>query len=134
MNIKTLIVDDDPIFVMMLKKLVAKDPFYGEPKDFSNGQLALDFLKPNYDPSSQYVIFLDINMPVMNGWEFLEDIREFADPKNTLVFIVTSSINEADTRAAAGNEYVLEFLTKPILGPKLQHVKEKIIETVKSAK
>lgn len=131
MNLKTVIVDDDSVFVMMLKKLVVRDPFYGEPKDFGNGQQAIDFLKTNYDPSSQYVIFLDINMPVMNGWEFLEGIREFADPNNTMVFIVTSSINEADTRAADNNEYVLEFLTKPILGPKLQSVKEKIIETVK---
>lgn len=132
MSIKTLIVDDDPIFVMMLKKLLGRDSFYHDPQDFNNGQLAMNYLKPNYDPASNFVIFLDINMPVMNGWEFLEGIREFANPKNTLVFIVTSSINDADANAAANNEYVLEFLTKPILGPKLQAVKEKITETVNS--
>ena len=128
MNINTLIVDDDPIFVMMLQKLMAAVPFYQEPKDFSNGQLARDFLKSNYDPTSQYVIFLDINMPVMNGWEFLDSIREFADPKNTMVFIVTSSINDEDVEAANRNEFVAEYLIKPILAPKLQHAREIILE------
>ncbi len=131
MSIKTLIVDDDPIFVMMLKKLLAREPFFKEPNDFSDGQLALEFLKTNYDPATNYVIFLDINMPVMNGWEFLEGIREFADPKNTMVFIVTSSINRDDVEAATNNEYVLEFLTKPIPGAKLQQVKEKISEKLR---
>ena len=128
MNLTTLVVDDDPIFVMMLKKLLDREPFYKEPKDFGNGQMAMDFLKPNYDPATNYVIFLDINMPVMNGWEFLEGIKEFADPKNTLVFIVTSSINQADLVRAKENDYVIKYLTKPILSATIAELKNWIEE------
>lgn len=122
MSIQTMIVDDDPIFVMMFKKIIANESFYNSPKDFSNGLLAKEYLKSEYDPSTNYIIFLDINMPVMNGWEFLEHICEFADPKNTMVFIVTSSINQADMVRAKENEYVIKYLTKPILGATLVEI------------
>lgn len=128
MSIQTMIVDDDPIFAMMFKKIIARESFFNSPKEFGNGLLASEHLKSTYDPSTSYIIFLDINMPVMNGWEFLAAISEFAYPKNTLVFIVTSSINQADLVRSKENEYVIKFLTKPILSNTIIELKKSIKE------
>lgn len=128
MTFQTLIVDDDPIFVMMMKKQLQINSLFSNLNTFSNGLLALNHLKEEYSPEDRYVVFLDINMPVMDGWEFLDSLQKFAQPKNTLVFIVSSSINPADSEASAKNPFVVNHLVKPILRDTLKEVQSTIAE------
>jgi CheY-like chemotaxis protein len=62
------------------------------------------------------IIFLDINMPGMNGWDFLEDYRKLADDQKAKIIVVmlTSSINPADRELAESNTEITTFLQKPL--------------------
>lgn len=115
MAFRTLIVDDDPIYTMLMKKLLESNGFNPPPRSFDNGQLALDYLKENHQSNEAHVIFLDINMPVLNGWEFLDEISDLASRDKTFVLIVSSSINQTDMDRANNNKYVIRYLAKPIL-------------------
>ncbi len=124
MALHTLIVDDDPIILMIMKKMLERSDFHSSPLSFENGLLALNHMKENYMPNDRYVVMLDINMPVMNGWEFLEGLEQFADKTNTFVFVVSSSIDEKDVQKATKNEFVLRYLTKPVYTDTLISLKE----------
>jgi len=108
------IVDDDPIALMILKKVIAKSNFHTAPLSFANGKLALDHFKATFSATERYVIFLDINMPVMNGWEFLDAVSVFATTDTTTVYLVTSSTDATDRNTAEGYPLVAEFLSKPV--------------------
>lgn len=91
---------------------------------FLGGKEAFEFLVNDFKPGNSYLIFLDINMPLMNSWEFLElvDHEQFKD--SVYVVIVTSSINESDKIKAKEYQRVIAFLEKPINLEKLKYVKE----------
>ncbi len=117
------IIDDDPIAIMILKKLLEKCDFHSAPLSFKNGKEALDHFQSTYAPMDQYVIFLDINMPVMNGWEFLDALDAFTTPEKTTVFLVTSSVDETDKIRAQHYPFVSRFLSKPVSVATLNELK-----------
>lgn len=127
-RIKTLaIVDDDDIFVYLTKKAVALANIVDHIKVFSNGKEAIIFLKENLKEPRflPEVILLDLCMPIMDGWQFLE---EFALIKSKIeikiiIYIVTSSISPDDMDRAKSINDVSDFIIKPI-------TKEKLIEIV----
>ncbi len=123
MNFKMLLVDDDEIFIMMSKFMIKESNFHPNPLSFMDGEEAYEYLKDSYNPNENYVIFLDINMPRMNGWEFLESINEFASPSNTLIFMVSSSTDYGDISRAGENIYIKKFLSKPYLTETLIELK-----------
>ena len=71
----TCIIDDDPIFVYSTKRIMKEVDFSDEIMVFNNGQDAIDGLSDMVENNLKLppVIFLDLNMPIMNGWEFLDD-------------------------------------------------------------
>ena len=73
-----MIVDDDPIFRYISEKKIEKVSSDLVINSYSNGKEALDFLHENYADENFYYIFLDINMPVMDGWEFLGKLEKAA--------------------------------------------------------
>ncbi len=70
------LIDDDHIFVYGAKRLMQEIDFYEDLSVFSNGQEALDHLQKAVNTGTPLpsLIFLDLNMPVMTGWEFLEEL------------------------------------------------------------
>ena len=112
---KTLLIDDDEIFIMMTRKMMESSNFHHAPLAFTSGESALAFMEENYTTTDSYVLFLDINMPNMNGWEFLNRIEPIVTHKNTHVFMTTSSIDDEDIAKAGENHLVLKFLSKPVL-------------------
>mgnify|MGYP003624628673 CR=1 FL=1 len=84
-------------------------------RSFTNPELALDNLRFREDPSEKVIVFLDINMPEMTGFEFLEFMRLEQLPSIIDVVIVTSSDNVDDVITAKKfKEYVLGFVEKPL--------------------
>lgn len=109
-----LLVDDDPIFLLIASKLIGK---FEVPVNISseiNGRLALDFLKQNYNDSDSFIVLLDVNMPVMNGWQFLDELANFYFSNEIKIYIVSSSTDEIDIQKAGSYKNVVKFISKPI--------------------
>nr|WP_321414673.1 response regulator [uncultured Allomuricauda sp.] len=84
-------------------------------KSFTNPELALDDLRYRDNPNVKTLILLDINMPEMSGFEFLEFMMLEDFPESNEVLLVTSSESEADKEEADKYaKYVKEFITKPL--------------------
>lgn len=130
-----LCIDDDPITLMLCKKVITKSSFANEIITAQNGEEALQFFNtikysntnsaPNKNPQ---LIFLDLNMPVMGGWEFLDlFIRDdYSDFNTTKVIILSSTIDPADIEKAKTYPIIIDFLSKPITQSMLEYVKTKI--------
>jgi len=119
-----LIVDDDPVATLILKKNLELIQVNQETITFSNGEEAYAYFKKNYNEKENYYVFLDINMPLMNGWDFLNSIDPFINKANTHIYILTSSINKLDMDKATQYTLIEKYLSKPINKEVLKTIKE----------
>jgi len=119
------IIDDDPISIIILKKNLELIAISEEIVTFSNGKDAFNHLEKEYLKNEQYVIFLDINMPEMNGWEFLNKVEHLITSQNTSIYLLTSSINKADMEKAKQFLLIEKYLSKPICKEVLIEIKKK---------
>ena len=104
---EVLIIDDDPVSTYLSEELLLDHFNTLKIHKFSSGKDCIEYLKNKKDEA---IILLDLNMPEMNGWEFLKSYREIGI--NDPVILLTSSINDDDrNRAKQENIY---FLNKPI--------------------
>lgn len=114
MNLKHYwIIDDDPIARMLIEKKMQREQLGAAVQRFTNGQEALDFFleRPEERPD---LIFLDLNMPIMDGWGFLDESQVKITASPTKVAILTSSISEEDRNKAKTYNCVSCFLKKPL--------------------
>ncbi len=123
-GLKTMIVDDDHMFIFIAKKMLESAEFVKDPLTYANGKTALEYLEQNPDDAEHFVIFLDINMPVFSGWDFLDRVCEMPLKDRISVFMVTSSVNVSDKRRAATYPVMKAFLEKPVGKEKYASLKE----------
>ena len=130
---KVLCIDDDQITLVLCEMVIKKAGFAKEVLTAKNGKdgLALfsaHFSKNNNLPKQDppLVIFLDLNMPVMNGWDFLEDyMMKYADRlPDTKVVIVSSTVNPEDFSRANRYDLVIDFINKPLTTEGLEELME----------
>ncbi|MGM0579413.1 MAG: response regulator [Bacteroidota bacterium] len=114
MKTEILIIDDDEISIMLTKILLDDHPYFGHIKTFSDGTYALEYLRSDYSIDTNYHIILDINMPLMNGWEFLEEVKKFASANNTFVYMLSSSTDTVDIEKSKQFDLVKDFFCKPL--------------------
>jgi CheY-like chemotaxis protein len=123
------LVDDDATFVFMTKKIIRSTAIDSEINEFPDGEAAIDFLKDHLDHTEPLpdVIFLDLNMPIMDGWGFLEEYVSLEPKmkKKVKLYIVSSSISPHEIERAKQFSSVSDFIIKPL-------VKEKFIEIIES--
>jgi len=122
---KVLLIDDDEVASFLLKRALQNAHLTDEVHTALNGREALGILNKNFmdSDSTPNVIILDLNMPVMNGFEFLEEFRRMEIPNKDAIKIVilTSSIDQRDIFRAK-ELGVDNFISKPISGDKLRNV------------
>jgi CheY-like chemotaxis protein len=123
-KIKTLcLVDDDDIFQLITQRVIAQTNLVDTIKVFSNGLDAMDFLKSVAQNAAQLpeIILLDLNMPVMDGWEFLEEFTLLKPrlEKKITIYVVSSSIAPSDIQRAEAINEVTDYIVKPITTEKL---------------
>jgi CheY-like chemotaxis protein len=126
-----LLVDDDSIANFLIEKIVQSTGLARNIFKALNGKEALDFFESYLNGSLPIpeVVLLDLNMPIMNGFEFLQAFNqlEFEDKKNILIILVTSSNNPSDIERARtlGIKY---YLTKPISAETIKGIMHKEFE------
>lgn len=115
-------IDDDQIYCYLAKTTLEKTNLINEIKFFPNGLAAINYFKEIQDKGGvkPEIIFLDLAMPIMDGWEFLEEFEKLHDSfrENINLFIVSSSISPADIQRAATFNFVKNYLVKPITAEK----------------
>ena len=131
-----LCVDDDPITLMLCKMVISRSMFAKEIVTAQNGEEALEYFDEmrlnnlgteiiNYPK----LILLDLNMPVMGGWEFLDLFSkdEYVSVfKNTKVIVLSSTINPSDIEQSKKYPIVFDFISKPITKEMLEVLKTKL--------
>lgn len=111
---KYIVIDDDPTSNLICEFVIKKKVPGADVKLFNEPAEALDYIENNKDPEP-VVVFLDINMPTMTGWEFL-DVFKKLDPElqeRFRIYILSSSVEDS-TREAITYPFVQEFLSKPL--------------------
>lgn len=110
------VVEDDPITSSINKLIVKKNLHFGEVQIHANGQRALDNLLTALRDEATVpdLILLDLNMPLMDGWEFLEEFGRLPLTQEVCVFILTSSIHPDDIDKAKDYKEVRGYFSKPL--------------------
>ena len=127
---KILCVDDDPITLMLYKMVIKKSEFAHQIDTAQNGEEALEYFDQYAPGDKDYpkLIFLDLNMPIMGGWEFLDRFKEshrdaFSDAK---VIVLSSTIDPNDIDKSKTYPMVIDFQSKPISKEMLAELKKEI--------
>lgn len=125
MNTDIVIIDDDAVVLFLHKILVEKSPLPSPLHCFDNGHEAFAYLcnRKTFDP---ILVLLDINMPAMNGWDFLDKITHEGCDKNVYVAMVTSSINLSDRKRAENYPQVIDYLEKPLSKVACERLHDKV--------
>lgn len=119
---EVLVVDDDKVVSLLHNHLLTNH--IQTPVPFFNGKKALEYLKTRDKPGNSFLLLLDINMPVLNGWDFLRELRKSSLACTIYVVMVTSSICTVDERTAQEFEQVIGFCQKPLQVSHLSKLKE----------
>ncbi|TVZ40251.1 response regulator receiver domain-containing protein [Alteromonadaceae bacterium 2753L.S.0a.02] len=123
-TLRVYLVDDDSIFAVITEVTLKKLYPNVELLHFLNGEEALAHIDgtENTIPS---LLFLDINMPLMNGWEFLDELARGNVPAFPIC-MVSSSIDPEDRRKAESNPRIIDFIEKPFEKTKLIELIEQL--------
>lgn len=116
---RILIIDDDPVNNMINQKLIKKFKPEVEISTTMNAVEALKMLEENPDNKPD-LILLDINMPVMTGWEFLEEAR--SKGIELLVVMLSSSIDKHDQSKSSNYPVVVDYVVKPLSIDRLEEL------------
>ena len=120
------LVDDDDTFVFITKRIIEKTNHVKEIKVFGNGLDALNYLKENLN--SEYklpdIIFLDLSMPIMDGWQFLDEFTSLESQKTSkiIIYVCSSSISPHDIMKAKKMSAVSDFIIKPVTKDKFSEI------------
>ncbi|MBZ0099680.1 MAG: response regulator [Taibaiella sp.] len=115
---RIMVIDDNQIDRYIAEKTIKKFHFSEEVVPLESAVDALEQLSALSDKMEELpeIILLDINMPEMNGFEFLEKYAELPDTvkKKCIIVMLTTSLNEDDRMVAEKNPYIHQFLNKPL--------------------
>lgn len=123
-SLEILIVDDDKVVTLLHRNLLRHSGISHSPVICENGLDALTYLKQYDDFRRHFLIFLDLNMPVLNGWKFLKQLKNLELASKIEVVIVTSSINQKDHLKAQKYENVICYCRKPLQTECIEKIKD----------
>ncbi|TRO64257.1 response regulator [Christiangramia sabulilitoris] len=124
------VIDDDQIYQMIIKKLIKRSEVFGEQAYYKCTHQVFEDLE-NSRVFLPDVILLDINMPFMDGWQFIQKLKSLYPDhiQRTEIYIVSSSIAYSDKERAESIPEICSFLSKPVSVETLkkigEHIKEK---------
>lgn len=125
------IIDDDHIFIYGIKRLMKEVNFGEDILVYENGKEALTGLRQHLEAGNKLpsIIFLDLNMPIMNGWDFLDDFckTNASELNDTVVYIISSSVDPRELVRIKSYPIVKDYILKPVTINDLEVIqKEKV--------
>ena len=120
---KVMIIDDDDCSRLLVEKLIKKFDFADEVVKCTTAIEGLNYLSTNSFALPE-IIFLDINMPVVNGFEFLDRFEKLSNPSkgHCAIIMLSSSVDKAEIERAETDKRVRVFLSKPLTPPNLKAI------------
>jgi CheY-like chemotaxis protein len=111
---KCLLIDDNYIDNFVTRRILESSNFAEEIAVRQSANEAINALKDGSVKPD--VIFLDLRMPLMNGFEFLNEFEkiEFEGKENIKIFMLSSSLDPTDVKRSTENKYVVQFIHKPL--------------------
>lgn len=125
------IIDDDGMYIRLLKKIIEARKLCNNLLIFNNGKESIDYfeaiLKNLHEEEVPDIMFIDLNMPIMDGWEFIERFTKIENKFNKLIslYIVSSSINPVDIDRAKSLSNIKDYLVKPVRITELETIFKK---------
>lgn len=131
-----VIIDDDEIHTFALEMLMQNHHFAEQIITFSDGKDALNFFSAAPRSALQLpdIVLLDIEMPVIDAWEFLEEFKKIRDKftqKKISIYILSNSIYEKDKDKASSYPEVMSYLVKPLKREDLERIAKEIIDNTR---
>lgn len=123
MKYDILIVDDEDIIIKLVRYLIVKSNLHVDPKAFLSAQDALDYLSTLGKNTTPQIVLLDINMPDLDGWDFLDLLIKSNYSEHVYVVIITSSINKSDRLRAEKYDIVAGYIEKPVSMNNMEEIK-----------
>ena len=114
------VIDDDKVFHFIIKKLFSKNKIDISPSFYLNGLEAMEEIKQKIMLGADLpdLILLDINMPIMDGWQFLDEFRKTKKQKpkgQTIIYLVSSSDSQSDiNKAKEYQDQIADYFFKPM--------------------
>lgn len=110
------IIEDDPNYLMLTKKMIEFTSLFQEILTYRNGRQAFEGLMEWKAKSNTFpdIILLDINMPIWDAWDFLDEFSKVVDEWEGIIYIITSSIDKVDEAKAQEYKLVKGYLKKPV--------------------
>lgn len=118
------LVEDDPMQAFITTKMIKMTGLVENIMIFNNGKEAYDKLRAIFVASEKLpeIILLDLNMPVWDGWQFLEEFTKIPNSSNVIIYILTSSSDPADLKRAETYNLSKNYLVKPVTRDQLKTV------------
>ena len=124
-----LLIDDDSISNFITEKLILREDFARQVTSFLSGDAALAYLQEQQQQQlpAPDIIFLDLNMPEMDGWEFMSEFKklplEFTS--HSRVFMLSSAVDSKDIVQARNMEEIEDFISKPLTKEDMGVIRER---------
>lgn len=121
-----IVIDDDPINNLLCTKNIKKSVQDADVITFTQAEIGLNYIKSNFNKSNigNAILFLDINMPTMSGWEFMDEFHNFNSEikGHVSVYILSSSVSDVDKQKAKTDPDIVDYLEKPLLADTLKMI------------
>ena len=127
MSICILLIDDDPSINILNRLVIDLSPVEAEVFEYTEASVALEELSAGQ--INPELILLDINMPEMSGWDFVDSYQALPkEVQQSKIVMLTSSINPRDKEKAETNQVIDGFFIKPLTITSIQEITEKVLK------